>query len=57
MRTLKKCYGRLSPPKLKGALEVILWENCAYLAADDCRAAAFALLKKTVGLKPKQILV
>lgn len=56
LRTLKKFYGRPSPPKLKGALEIVLWENCAYLAADDRRAAAFALLKKTVGLKPKQIL-
>lgn len=56
LRTLKKFYGRPSPPKLKGALEIILWENCAYLADDDRRAAAFALLKKTVGLKPKQIL-
>jgi len=56
LRTLKKFYGRPSPPKLKGALEIILWENCAYLAAEDRRAAAFSLLKKTVGLKPKQIL-
>lgn len=56
LRTLKKFYGRPSPPKLKGALEIILWENCAYLPDDDRRTAAFALLKKTVGLKPKQIL-
>lgn len=56
LRTLKKFYGRASPAKLKGALEFILWENCAYLADDDRRAAAFALLKKTVGARPKQIL-
>jgi endonuclease III len=56
LRKLKKFYGRPSPPRLKGALEMILWENCAYLADDDRRAAAFALLKKRVGLKPKHIL-
>ena len=56
LRTLEKFYGRPSPPKLKGALEIILWENCAYLADDDRRAAAFALLKKKVGATPKPIL-
>jgi hypothetical protein len=56
LRKLKKFYGSPSPPKLKGALEIVLWENCAYLADDDRRALAFALLKKSVGLKPGQIL-
>ena len=56
LRTLKKFYGRPSSPKLKGAQEIILWENCAYLAADYRRAAAFALLKKKVGATPKRIL-
>jgi endonuclease-3 len=56
LRTLERFYGRPSPPKLKGALAIILWENCAYLVDDDCRAAAFALLKKRVGTTPKQIL-
>jgi len=33
----------------------VLWDNCAYLANDDKRAQAFALLKRTVGLTPKAI--
>ena len=53
---LTKHYGRPKPPKLRGALEYVLWENCAYLANDEKRAAAFALLKKTVGTEPRQIL-
>ena len=53
---LQKEYGRPQPPKLKGVLEYVLWENCAYLANDEKRAAAFALLKKTVGTEPRQIL-
>ena len=28
---LAKHYGRPQPPALKGALEYVLWENCAYL--------------------------
>ena len=36
--------------------ELVLWENVAYLADDEKRAQAFTLLKKTVGLRPKEIL-
>src|SRR5690349_3449023 len=53
---LEKHYGRPKPPKLKGALEYVLWENCAYLANDEKRGAAFALLKKTVGTTAREIL-
>lgn len=35
---------------------MILWENVAYLVDDERRAAAFAMLRKSVGTKPQQIL-
>jgi endonuclease III len=56
LRKLEKCYGSPRPPRVKNALEMVLWENVAYLADDERRAAAFALLKKNVGLRPQQIL-
>jgi endonuclease III len=53
---LRKFYGCPKPPKIADALELILWENIAYLADDDKRAAAFTALKKRVGTSPDQIL-
>jgi endonuclease-3 len=55
VRALRRQHGalRASPPR--SAFEWVLWENCAYLANDDKRARAFALLKRTVGLSPKAI--
>ena len=52
---LEKHYGKQRPPATD-PLHLVLWENVAYLANDEKRAAAFALLKKSVGLKPQQIL-
>jgi endonuclease III len=37
-------------------LELIIWENIAYLASDKRRAEAFATLKQTIGTRPEQIL-
>ena len=34
----------------------ILWENCCYLADDERRARAFALLEKATRLDPERIL-
>jgi hypothetical protein len=34
----------------------IIWENIAYLANDKRRAEAFAILKRTIGTRPDQIL-
>jgi endonuclease III len=56
IKKLEKFYGRPAPPKITDPLELILFENVAYLADDDKRAAAFAALKKKVGTKPAQIL-
>jgi endonuclease III len=53
---LEKRYGRPTPPRTRDPFELVLWENVAYLADDDRRARAFAQLKKTVGLRPKEIL-
>jgi endonuclease III len=56
LERLEKHYGRPKPPVVTDPLELILWENVVYLAKDEKRAAAFAALKKRVGLKPAKIL-
>jgi endonuclease III len=53
---LKKFYGAPAPPPVTDPFEQVLWENVAYLADDEKRAAAFSVLRKTVGLKPEDIL-
>jgi len=53
---LGKFYGRPKPPKITDPVEIILFENVAYLADDEKRTAAFAALKKKVGTRPEQIL-
>ena len=56
VKKLEKFYGRPQPPKITDPLELILFENVAYLTDDDKRAAAFAALKKKIGTRPAQIL-
>ncbi len=56
VKRLEKFYGRPTPPKITGPLELILFENVAYLADDDKRAAAFAALKQNIGTRPEEIL-
>jgi len=56
VKKLQKFYGRPKPPAITDALELILFENIAYLASDEKRSAAFAALKKNVGTRPGQIL-
>ena len=53
---LQQHYGAPAPPPSADPLELIIWENIAYLAGDKRRAEAFALLKRTVGTRPDQIL-
>ena len=53
---LQAHYGKQKPPKLNGPWEMILWENVAYLAADDRRLKAFQTLVKRIGTEPMQIL-
>ena len=52
---LEKLYGRPQPP---GAdpLEMILFENVAYLVSDDQREKAFKALRDQIGLNPIDIL-
>ena len=56
VRALQRHYGDPSPPPTSDPLELILWENIAYLATDQRREAAFAAFKQAVGTRPEQIL-
>jgi endonuclease-3 len=53
---LQHHYGLPAPPPSTDPLELIIWENIAYLASDERRAAAFAALKRDIGTRPEQIL-
>jgi endonuclease III len=53
---LQEHYGAPTPPPSTEPLELIIWENIAYLASDKRRAEAFAILKRTIGTRPEQIL-
>ena len=53
---LQQYYGAPAPPPSTDPLELIIWENIAYLASDKRRAEAFAILKRTIGTRPDQIL-
>ncbi|HUI44195.1 MAG TPA: endonuclease III domain-containing protein [Terriglobia bacterium] len=53
---LEETYGRQALPPPGTALEMILWENVAYLADDARRREAFQKLKREVGLTPDAIL-
>jgi endonuclease-3 len=56
VNTLQRHYGAPIPPPSTDPLELIIWENIAYLASDERRAAAFAALKRDIGTRPEQIL-
>src|SRR2546427_3727439 len=53
---LEKFHGRPDPPPTTDPLELVLWENVAYLADDPRREDAFRALQKRVGTRPEQIL-
>jgi hypothetical protein len=53
---LQQHYGLPAPPPSTDPLELIIWENIAYLASDVRRAEAFATLKRSIGTRPEQIL-
>ncbi len=56
VNTLQQHYGDPAPPPSTDPLELIIWENIAYLASNERRAAAFAALKRDIGTRPEQIL-
>jgi hypothetical protein len=53
---LQQHYVAPAPSPWTDPLELIIWENIAYLANDKRRAEAFAVLKRTIGTRPDQIL-
>src|SRR5437762_4960532 len=53
---LQQHYGPPAPLPSNDPLELIIWENIAYLASDERRASAFAMLKERIGTRPEQIL-
>jgi endonuclease III len=53
---LQQHYGSPAPPPSTDPLELIIWENIAYLASDERRAAAFDTPKRSIGTRPEQIL-
>jgi endonuclease III len=53
---LRKMHGNPQPPPARGVFELVAWEMVAYLADDEKRAAAFASLRKQIGVTPKAIL-
>jgi hypothetical protein len=53
---LQQHYGAPAPPPSTDPLELIIWENIAYLANDERRAAAFDTLIRSIGTRPEQIL-
>jgi endonuclease III len=53
---LRAAYGRPQRPACSDPLELVFWENAAYLLSDERRKEVFELLRGRVGLEPKQIL-
>jgi endonuclease III len=53
---LQQHYGCPAPPPSTDPLELVIWENIAYLASDKRRAEAFSTLKQAIGTRPEQIL-
>jgi endonuclease-3 len=53
---LQRFYGRPRPPEVTDPLEMILFENIAYLASDERRRAAWDEFRKRIGTRPEKIL-
>ncbi len=53
---LQRQYGPQEPPPARTALELVLWENAAYLVKDEQRARSLAELRKRVGTRAAEIL-
>jgi endonuclease-3 len=53
---LAETYGEPAPPPPRTLLDLVLLENVAYLASDERRERAFALLETGIGTRPQQIL-
>jgi endonuclease III len=55
IRALDGHYGPIRSLAPRDPFQLLLWEYVAYLADDPLRAAAFAELKKAVGLRPDEV--
>jgi len=53
---LAEVYGEPAPPPRRSLLELVVWENVAYLADDTSRERAFDLLRTHIGISPEQLL-
>src|SRR5580692_11739175 len=53
---LRTDYGRPKRPATSDPLELVFWENAAYLLTDERRQKVFELLRERVGLRPRDIL-
>jgi endonuclease-3 len=53
---LETHYGPPPPPITTDPFELVLLENIAYLVSDERREAAFAMLRKSTGTRPHEIL-
>src|SRR5580658_10496523 len=53
---LRAVYGRPKPLPTSDPLELVFWENAAYLLSDERRQKVFELLRERVGLKARDIL-
>jgi len=56
VRALEAHYGPPPGPPVSDPLHLILYESIGYLVDDDRREAAFAALRRQVGLKPTDLL-
>jgi endonuclease III related protein len=54
--TLRRYYGKPSPPISRDPFRLILWEQVAYLVPDAQRRRAYAALRDEIGLDPISIL-
>src|ERR1700674_3633870 len=50
---LQQHYGPPAPPPSTDPLELIIWDNIAYLASDKRRAEAFAALEQSIGTRTR----
>lgn len=52
---LEKRYGAFKTPVLSDPFQLVIYEQVAYLAGDEKRGRAFALLEERVGISPKAV--
>jgi hypothetical protein len=53
--SLVEVFGEPTPPPRRTLVELVVWENVAYLADDAARSRAFELLRTRIGLRPEQL--